>query len=199
MRWVQVLETTSYRIAGKGCAQKSQSGQTLSRTLCKQELHALSCPFFIKKGSTDSCILEQIKMCLLTSWRWLRIPNFQSPRQLTLKQLWHYTPASDDKIQQDPNQSDKVGAFHDRSWYCEVWHLGAWYHVNDNNLVPTKIPREIKDHHVECNIKEIERLEFLRCQLQTKYRCTQGGSLFARVRSQHKVNIKVSLGWLHTT
>jgi hypothetical protein len=60
--------------------------------------------------------------------------------------------------------------------------------------VPTKMPREIKDHHVECNIKEIERLEFLRCQLQTKYRCTQGGSLFNRVRSQDKVNIKVSLG-----
>jgi hypothetical protein len=40
--WVQVLETTSCRNAGKGRVHKTLSGQTL----CKRELRAPGCPFF---------------------------------------------------------------------------------------------------------------------------------------------------------
>jgi hypothetical protein len=42
---VHVLETASCRNVGKGCVHKTQSGQTLSRTLRKQELRAPGCPF----------------------------------------------------------------------------------------------------------------------------------------------------------
>jgi hypothetical protein len=44
--WVQVLETTSYRNAGKCCVHKTQSDRTLLRSLRKRELCAPGCPFF---------------------------------------------------------------------------------------------------------------------------------------------------------
>jgi hypothetical protein len=44
--WVQVLETTSCKNAGKGYVHKTQSGQTLPWTLRKQELRALGCSFY---------------------------------------------------------------------------------------------------------------------------------------------------------
>jgi hypothetical protein len=42
---VKVLETASCRNAGKCCIHKTQSGQTLPQTLCKQELRASGCLF----------------------------------------------------------------------------------------------------------------------------------------------------------
>jgi hypothetical protein len=44
-RWVQVLEISSCRNAGKCCVHKTQSGRTLLWTLCKRELRASGCPF----------------------------------------------------------------------------------------------------------------------------------------------------------
>jgi hypothetical protein len=41
----QTNAIASCRNAGKGCVDKTQSGQTLPRTLRKWELHALGCPF----------------------------------------------------------------------------------------------------------------------------------------------------------
>jgi hypothetical protein len=43
-QWVQVLQIAYCRNAGKDCVHKTQSGQTLPWTLCKQELFAPGCP-----------------------------------------------------------------------------------------------------------------------------------------------------------
>jgi hypothetical protein len=102
-----------------------------------------------KQNSTDRCMStvprpRTNKDVLINKLKKTTNTQFPKPKQLTWKQLWHCTPSSDDKTQQDPSQWDKVGAFHDQSWYCKVWRLGAWYHVNENNLLPTQIHEEVK-------------------------------------------------------
>jgi hypothetical protein len=54
--WVQVLETTSCRNAGKGCVHKTQSSQTLPQTLHMRELCALGCPFLLCMIKSEACI-----------------------------------------------------------------------------------------------------------------------------------------------
>jgi hypothetical protein len=49
-QWVQVLETASYRNAGKDYVHKTQNGWTLPRTRRKRELRAPDYPFITKES-----------------------------------------------------------------------------------------------------------------------------------------------------
>jgi uncharacterized protein YlaN (UPF0358 family) len=60
-----ILQTTSYRNAGKGFIHKNQSSWTLLQTLCKRELHAPGCPLY--NVNLDTSIRREVNFAVSLS------------------------------------------------------------------------------------------------------------------------------------